>query len=278
MNDFVTRGTKSVTIQKYETQTDPRNGGVTTLTGVVHGGAPGQSGFSLPSDAYNYLLQLRSYGWQVQVTNTQRGNQWTFTATYNADLILDPNDVWIPEPIWEVETNEVEKNILECTDRPFIANLSSQTKACIELAVKNAVPNPQLIPDSGSIAQLPNAHVAYALKVNGVEGFGRFTKTVKRTLVASNRYNPVWMDIYDNKILSKSVLVATYNMPAVKAVLLPPSDTAIQTDTNGITTFWGYRQYPVNAVSVPPNKTQYSQYWVYNKWSVGATGGYDVIG
>ncbi len=275
MNDNITRTSPlvatGVTIEKYQASTDQRAGGVTRQSGYAFGSVVGV----IPEVLGNYLINLRASGWNTSVENSGTGNKWLYSAEYPADLTLDPYETWIPDPVWEVEVQAVEKNLLECTELPFMSNLSAPMVAAIEVAVKNGL-NYIPIQDPSLVSQLPNALTAFHLKQIGVEGMEYFRKSIKRTLTCSNKYNPNWLETYDNKILSKQLLVSYYNVPQNKAVLLPEGDTTIQTDANNLSTFQGYQQIPAMAVSVPPNKTQYIQTWIFNKWSVQPNGLYAV--
>jgi hypothetical protein len=267
MNDYITRGPAGWVQTSIESTSDPRNGDTTTITGTAANQAT----------AITQTLYYRNLGWSVSCKQLGQGDRWTVTATYNADLVTDSNQIRVPDVQWEVLPHAIEKNIFECTDRPFIQSLSTTTKALIEAACKvaNKEGNPVLTTVQ-DVSQLPNATQLYNLKVMGVDSKQIFTTSVKRSITVSTRYNVGWMLTYNDMILSKAFLVNTYAMPFWVANLLPQGDIALQTDNNGIATFWGYLENRPSYQSVAGNRVTVSQEWVYNKWSAGPTGLYDV--
>lgn len=265
-------GEKGVIIDSIQTSTDPRTGGNTTISGHAFSDVA----LTPPAAIVNYCIAKRNTGWGVSIANVPESHKWTFTATYNDDQILNENETWIPDIIWEIEQVDDHKSLLACIDRPFIKSLSTNTKQLIEYAVKHASTTSKLTSEA-EVKQLPAARITRNLLLNGVESFGTFSTVVKRTLILPSSANPKWMLVNDNCVLTKAYFVSKYSVPYEKAILIPAGDTTIQT-VNEYDTLCGYRQSPAFTVSIPGNKTQYIQKWTYGRWSVGNNGGYDVVG
>src|ERR1035437_1932677 len=115
MNDYVVRGI-TWTQSSIESTSDPRNGDTTTITGTATNEA----------DAISKAIYYRNMGWSVAVKQAGKADLWNVTATYNADIITDPNEQRVPDFQWEVTPRLFEVSIFDCTDRPFIKDLSSK--------------------------------------------------------------------------------------------------------------------------------------------------------
>lgn len=269
MNDYIVRGNTSWTQNSIESTSDPRNGDTTTITGTATNQAA----------AVTQATYYRNLGWSVAVKQAGKGDLWNVTATYNADIITDPYELRVPDFQWEIQPHTIEKNIFECTDRPFIKDLSTVTKALIEAAAKYANKDniPQLTEKTtAQVKLLPQAKILYNLKVIGVDAKQIFTTSVKRTITVSTRFNASWELLFNDMVLSKSFLAGRYAVPLWIQRLMPESDIEIQADTNGVETFWGYLENAPAYQSVSRNRVQISQEWVYNKWSAGDNGLYTV--
>jgi hypothetical protein len=269
MNDYVVRGSNTWTQNSIESTSDPRNGDTTTVTGTA----------MTQADASAKATYYRNLGWSVSIKQRGAGDTWTVTATYNSDVITDPTEVRIPDTQWEVLSSDFQSNILESTDRAFIKDLSTQTKTRIEAAIKLGLPQdnvPQLT-TVADVAQLPNALALYNLMRIGVDCRQNFTTLLKRTVTVSTRFNISWSLTNNDKVLSKSNLANSYLVPLWVQRLMPESSYDIETDINGVARFWGYLEYQPSYQSVSGNRVQISQEWVYNNWSAGAKGLYDVV-
>jgi hypothetical protein len=268
MNDFVIRGNSEWTQNSIEATTDPRNGDTTTITATA----------TTQAQAVAQTLYYRNLGWSVAVKQAGKGDLWNITATYNADLITDPLEQRVPDFQWEIQPHSLDVPIFDCTDRPFISGLSTVTKGLIEEANKNSRDGyPQLTEATADqVAQLPNAIAVLSLMKDGCDTKQLFTTSVKRSITVSTRFNASWELIYNDMVLTKSFLANHYAVPLWVQRLMPESDTEIQTDINGKTTFYGYLENQPAYQSVSRNRVNISQEWVYHKWSAGDKGLYDV--
>src|ERR1035437_1465715 len=124
MNDYVIRGNTGWTQNSIESTSDPRNGDTTTITGTATNEAT----------AISTALFYRNLGWSVVTKEAGKADLWNITATYNADIITDPLEQRVPDFQWEIQPHSFEVNIFGCTDRPFIAGLSTITKGLLEAA------------------------------------------------------------------------------------------------------------------------------------------------
>src|ERR1039458_1316197 len=90
----------------FEATSDPRNGDTTTMNGIA----------TTKDEAIAQALSYRNNGWSVSIKQLGAGDRWSVTATYNADLITDPNEQRIPDVQWEVQPHAWEQNILDCSE------------------------------------------------------------------------------------------------------------------------------------------------------------------
>src|SRR5439155_422079 len=107
----------------------------------------------------------------------------------------------------------LERNVLDCTDRPIVAGLSTNTKALIEYAIKNPTTSEPLT-SLDEISQFHNAYLTYTLMRSGVEGRQEYTIEVKRTITVSNTFNCTWTLANVGKVLGKASLVQAYAVPS----------------------------------------------------------------
>src|SRR6266568_1111321 len=214
-------------------------------------------------------LVFQSYdGWETTIDNplSQGGGSWKLTATYPEDLLTGNPST--PAPVWTIEPHALERNVLECTDRAFIADLTTEIKNRIEYVLKVPTTKTDLFPSGSTVNQKLHAQTAYNLMRVGVEGRQEFTIAVKRTLIVSRLVNVQWALVNNNRVLSKSFLVSDYFVDNATALFMPQS-SGVTTDTNGIATMFGYLENRPTRQTLANNKVQLEQQWVYNKWSVG---------
>jgi hypothetical protein len=282
MNDFIVRGLSTVSLIDAYTQWDNRNGGQTTYiyqSTNYPGTLPGS--VIVPNDLILQGESLINAGWSTDFKRANEGPRWNLVATYPADLLTDPTGTRIPDIQWDIEPFEVEQNILEANDIPFISGLSTTTKALIENALKYPRGVAPLVSPNEPLQlqdQIPNAQIAYNLKVIGTESRLRFSVILKRTLIVPKWYNPFWALVNNGKLLSKSFLVNNYFVPLWVANQLPNSDNSIQTDINNLTTFYSYLEYAPERHNIAGNKVEWRQSWKFDRWSCQPNGLYVIAG
>jgi hypothetical protein len=199
-------------------------------------------------------------GWQVQLTTGKA--VWEMSATLNQDIVIGEPD---PVPQWEISGHQGQQNVLECTDRPIISDLNTKAKATIELMLKNPASDAIYAADADTDNIYNSMKTVYDLMATGVEGKQIWSPVVSRTITVNSQYVANWTTNAVGSVLTKPQVVGYYGVPYWVENLMPNS-TNINTDTNGVTTMWGYlEQYPTYR-NVGNNKVQISQQWVYNKW------------
>jgi hypothetical protein len=259
------------------------NHGNTTFQeqGVQINSVPGKSSETIRKfrgDEANMRQQatlLFAQGYSTNLTQTQKGELWELVATLSAETSVEP------EPQWEIIPHTVERNILECTDRAFIQALTTETKDLIEYAIKNPANHIGLTVDGQEAdpAQFNNAWLVYNLMRAGVEARQEWTVAVRRTITVSRNYSANWSLANNGKVLSKATLVNAYGIPAYISNLLPVGSAAIEnagTNISPIYVFYGYLEQRPTYQSIAGNKIQISQEWLFNRWSAGDSGLYDV--
>ena len=231
---------------------DPRNGGNTKRS------------FTGTPTAINALyISYCLYGWTCELTTGDA--MWTLNATIARDYIQYPNSEPIPVDVWELTPQSKTQSILECSDRPTIALLSTKAKEVIESQMKDPA-STQLLNYSGS-SDYVAAKIVYNLMRVGVDARQTSYPVLRRKIVCSNTYNSNWNTANNGKILKTSTLVSTYAIPNSITQLLPTySGTLI--DSNNVSVCGGWFQAPPNVNTIAANKVEISQEWIYdNAWS-----------
>lgn len=217
-------------------------------------------------------LVYRHAGWETE-SIYNGNNKGTLTATLNSDLTINTD----PNIIWEIQDTPSQQSILEATDRPIVANLSTTTKAAIEAQIKSPEKTIPLITND-TISELDNALKVYNLMRIGLESKLSHIITVRRTIIVPYQYTPTWTLANVEKVLSKNAFVSEYLVPNYLIPILPDSDSSIQIDQNGVETFKGFLVHFPNYTTTSQNKVQVTQDFVWFKWSAGPNGLYDVVG
>ena len=214
-------------------------------------------------------------GWQVTATNTQQGGEnaiWQLEAVYQADLSQNtpPAAVQQPEPTWEIDSVTVDISIFEL-DRPFVKNLSADTKAKIERSLKNPGLNLPLV-SSDNIDELFNATKLHALAQIGIESIPLYVPVLKRTITVPANFSDNYSSANKGKIFSKSKLVSFYGVPFYLQKDLPdniPQQTSIDNNENNtLMAAYGYEEGPTRKLTVGANTIQISTNWMYGRFPV----------
>lgn len=271
--------------------------GVTTSAWNIRTGGLSKTVYKGTQDQITQIaLDCQSKGYEYTITG---GHVWTLEITYPVDIIVNSlSSEPDPVPIWEVSVQKRLQGLFELRDRPFIAALNASLKASIEEQLKN--PTDTTLADLKlSDDDIRNVYTAYKLKAAGVEGKPLFMPTLKRTWVTSNKYSVATNSKYDLKLFNKTDLVNYINnnakttlaqLPQAIINMLPESQS--EYDNNGtllgnqigynnytgdFSTFVGYLQMPASVQTLSLNKVQWSQEWIFNKWSAGIWGLYDTF-
>ncbi len=267
------KGTLGNYVQGPVKSTYSRNkGGQTTIT---YTGAE--------ADIIGLATVYQQSGWE---TTIEQGPVWKLTVVLSSDINTNPGgNEPEPEPAWEVVGHSIQTNILE-SKRPF-TNFTPSDKSAIEYVLKNpvtAAPFSTILTHQDATT-IGNAVIVLNLYKAGVEFKEQFIPTLKRTITVSRNYVPTWELANVGKVVSRAKLIALYDVPAPVQALLPPigsADNQCSTildidNVRLVDTFRGFLEsYPTYQTS-SNNKVQISQEWVFNKWSAGDDGLYDIV-
>lgn len=222
-----------------------------------------------PQDVLNQYELFYLSGWEVQLTTGQNTGVWTVECTINRDVINNPNVPPTPNVRWTLGQTVVQQHLLECTDRPTIALLSTAAKEAIESQLKN----PLNMATVNYAAQNPSAPDATAIKSVynlmrlGVESREKYYPCLKRTATVPAGYNIGWTAEYEADVLQNGTLLGTYNIDPAIVSLMPQSTTPV-TDVNGVTTFGGWLEKGPNADETGDNKVTITQEWQFgDRWN-----------
>lgn len=242
----------------------PVQGTITVQNKQRSGGSTQVVYMGKPQDIYDYYLDYYYGGYEVQLVTGQNTGVWTLTATLNRDVITNPNIADPPNDTWQLHPTITTHNILECTDRPIIASLTTAGKEAIESQIKNPL-NMATANYQGS--DKTNVVAVYNLMRCGVEGKPNQFQSLMCTVTVASDYSLSWALTDCGKVLQKTTVVSNYQVPLAYSSLMPAS-TTITTDANGVQTFGGYYQSYPSIVNVGNNKVQVSMEWQYNsRWS-----------
>lgn len=271
---------------------NPRSGGNSKL--IVKG---------TQINVYTLAKECQELGYEYSITG---GAIFTIEITIPVDVITNDLDAE-PDPIsfWELNYHQIDRSVLEMGDRKFISSLSSDTTKQIEQKLKNPLSATPVVKTKDH-TQFANATLAYNLKLLGIEGRAEFVPTLKRNAVVSSKYNkgiiPGWNEgtFLNGSVMTTEDLLIRYNSPSNPLSEIPlfiknqlprgldifdvydnsPNPIKFRsgfvTSKNGIVSFIGWLQYPIESQQVAINKIQVSQTWVFNQWSAGDFGLYDV--
>ena len=257
MAQKITRGKQTYTEQPIQIESSHRNGGTTTRTFI----SPNPNNDPAPAEMINLYNTLFFEGYDCKMTG---GTNWTLVATLAYDVQTNPGQS-MPDPIWEIDGKPFEAALLTA-DIAIVNTLSTRTKTLIEARLKKP-DSTQPLTDPSEVSQLANATKVYNLMRRGEDSKKLFQPIVKRTITVSNTFsNLTWTLNNVGNIVSSTVLINNFGVPARYQGLIPPSNTT--TSTDGITFFTGFLVYQPNVVDVGSNRTQISQEFEYGKWAV----------
>lgn len=274
--------------------------GVTTSTWNPRSGGTSKTIFYGTQAQVTALAQdAKTDGWEY---NIQGGEIWTLEVIFPWDIVVDQNESQSnPLFVWEMVNTPFDRDIFDCTDQKFIAELSTFTKDQIDLKIRNNDTNSPAWAeqDRNNPAIRTDATVAYNLKRAGVRGKQGTVQSLKRTLIIPNDFDftGFWISAADGKVMSKTTLIGLSNptgnvlndIPDIITNAMPsglftnvygnPAPTTFvpegfSLDKNGINTFIGWLQYPPEYRMVSNSKVQVTTIWVFNKWSAGNWGLY----
>jgi hypothetical protein len=232
------------------------------------GGSTEVSYTGTPQQAASLYELYYLEGYEVTLTTGQDTGVWTMNAILNRDVINNP--VVTPPPVerWTLGKTAVQQSLLECTDRPTIALLTTQGKEYIESQIKN--------PTNMATAKYQGTDKAAVIQVYNLMRLGTDSRqtsfpVLKRRVTVPYDYNLGWSTANDGKVLSTQTLLNLYGsaIPFAVQSVLPASNSPF-TDINGVTTFGGWLQeigIDVDEVG-DNNKVEVTQQWQYgNRWA-----------
>ena len=284
--------------------------GVTTSAWNVRSGGTSKTVYSGNQDDITAIgEQCQAEGYEYTITG---GKLWKIEITYPVDIIVNTLDNEpSPIPTWELSYKQQEQPLFRCNDRLFVSLLNAQDRSSIENKLKDPdATTPLKSVDSKASAtnvykDILAPYTAYNLKMAGVEGKSLFVPTLKRTIVTSNNYNPNYSSQYNNQLFTKLgllsyldsirtsdldlvptgirqampefVMLNTLNSDGTSSPYSPQVGfPAFNTDVYDFVTYVGYLQMPSTVQSLGLNKLQWTTEWIFNKWSAGSYGLYDV--
>ncbi len=255
------------------------NGQVTSTWNSKSGGQTKQVIKGNQNQVIAIALDCQSAGFEYSISG---GHVWTIEITYPADVIVNSllTDV-DPITTWEFSYHPLETALFELNSRTLIKNLSQRTRNLIENKLKEPT-DPKLLIEAQFVSEYVNANVVYNLRLAGVESKQSFMPTLKRSWIQNSDVNVSVSKQNNGKIWGKSALISNYGGIGLSSIptsiqSLMPEDEGISLDTKtGINSAFGWLEYPIEVQSVSVNKVQLSQQWVYDKWSAGTWGIYDM--
>jgi hypothetical protein len=275
--------------------------GITTSTWNPRSGGTSKTIFEgNQAQVTDLAQQSQAAGYEYSIVG---GATWKLEVTIPWDIIVNGTEGESdPLFVWEMVNTSYQRDILECTDRPFNYTLTQLSKDKIAAKLKAPVGNTITPFDINETEEnIINATVLYNLKRIGVNGRAASLQTLRKTMIVSNNFirkSSLIDPTSDFKIFTKTQLLAKYNdtepilsqIPDViinalpSFILLTPWDsktpiatTGYSMDYNGIVTFVGYLQMPAEYQMISLQKVQITQNWVFNQWSAGPWGLYDPV-
>ena len=285
--------------------------GITTSKWNVRSGGDSQTVFKGTQDQIvDVANSCQNLGYEYSI---QGGHVWTITIMFPVDIIVNSlNQEPSPLTIWELNYHPVRQNLFEANDRLFVGKLSDKTKRNIDNSIKSysvSKVDSTLVDISDSNRPYLSSVIARNLKRINVEGKNLFVPTLKRSAIFSNASNPTdapigtfapWNSDTNGGLWTTAQLIKEYSTSLPQFQQIPQfiQDQLPETlpatiwvavgspvfnedvigysmDQNGIVTFVGWLEYPVEYQTISLNKVQASQQWQFQKYSAGKYGLYD---
>lgn len=241
----------------YKEQYSPSKGGIVSRNWTTNYTNGVTLCNSLANDGYEYTF-----------TQLQQGGLWRVEATIGND---------IPVYTWEFDAEQVERDLLNATSVSSVNLLSIANKQVLQYAMRNIedlrgeLPTPT--GNNLTQAEIDAFYQIWRHIVAGQRAVIEYVPIVRRSYIVSSQYQITDSKLYVNQPHSKDTLINVEGLPAQYWDIVEdsgPDTIGIAGETINVN--WGWlKKYPKIEL-VSNNRTQISQEWVYNAYSVMSYG------
>lgn len=215
---------------------------------------------------------LAAAGWLYTVTNEAAG-----LARIEATKGTSPSDAATEEPedVWELDPNEVEKNLLEADFASGISGQIGRISNRNRLVLKAALKTPSewedgtSLPAFASDGTISNALSLFYLMMNNVESIPIEATVIRHTKTFSNTYVlPGGLFTNVNRIISTSSMYSVEGVPSTILYSVPTPPTVAQyIETLGDLQY-GWRKVRAGVTRVNRTKWRTTQNYQFGLWAV----------
>lgn len=247
--------------------------GLEIISGDAFSGYTYQTSFEGDDTALrNLAVDYGNAGYTIKYTSRKDA-----TSTNYATLeVSKPDDTVLPPIIWHVNNQRIDKHLLDAIETPLVKGLSSDTKHAIEDRCRKSN-SPKPAAKNGENPDQIEALIS--LMTTGTDSKRVLLRTIKRTQVLPYGKLPAngWATTYEDKVISRSTLIAAFTVPPWLQPFLPVEPVGgVQRDpVTKLDTMWGFL---VDGVDGDPNAKQrqtWEQVFTWNNWSVYPNGIYE---
>src|ERR1017187_4423997 len=254
------------------------------------------------NDIIPLLTLCRQQGYSYSISN---GEVFRLEIDLPFDFYMEnESSPSISGMIWDLSFQPYEKFIYNCVDRPFINVLSPSFKQNIDNTLREVNQSNVVFPKlSSDVPFFTQGNIAYRLRqISNDEGKQAFVPVLKRSFIMRGNASVPYptnaafeSPDYDNTIFCTPTMLTIHNatsplnkIPVSISSIMPVSLDLIDQygnpnfvygwnmDNRGIVTYTGWRQLPVEVHTLSYGKQQITRQWVFNAWSAGSFGLYDV--
>lgn len=177
-----------------------------------------------------------------------------------------------PENVWELDPNEVEKDLLEA-DFPFgtLGTISAHNRS----AIAYAIANPSLYEDAEppfTGGNISGAISLYTLMKNGVRSFPVDASVIRHTQLVSNRYTVQASATNAGRILSTSSMYSLEGVPSEILFAVPTPPTVSQYIETAGDLQYGWRKVRPGVRRLSYTRWQITTVWQFGLWTVKTYG------
>jgi hypothetical protein len=206
-------------------------------------------------------------GWSYTVTIQEAGLAKIDATSASAPASSGPE---IPEDVWELDPNEVEKNLLD-TDfsaSGAIGNISTDNRAIIKDAIGR--PGDYLTSSpafTGGTAA--DANSLYLLMKNDVAAFPIEATVIRHTQTFSNTY-VIPSGLYNNcnRIISRASMYSVEGVPTSILYAVPDSPTATQYIETAGDLQYGWRKVRPTITRLSRDRWRVTRHWQFGLWAI----------
>lgn len=230
-------------------------------------------------------FQTLSYrGTQAEVESLTSGfldDGWTYTVTLETGGLArieassptapSGGGTEVPEDVWELDPNEVEKNLLETDFDSSISGVITNVSVENRARIKDALERPGdfiTSPPAFTGATMAAANSLYLLMKANVQSFPIEATVIRHTQTFSNTY-VIPSGLYNNcnRIISRSSMYSVEGIPTSILYVIPDSPTPTQFIETAGDLIYGWRKVRPSVTRLSRSHWRVVRNWQFGLWA-----------